>query len=113
MTDGLDLLKRCLMGGPMNRDQLAWAYSAERAVDLSTADRMARKDIEEARKTTEWGALILPDPYRIATSDEELAGFLASERRRGLSILVRVREQRRRGLEALRALPLRQGEMFR
>lgn len=107
----LDLLKSLLFRGPIERDRLAQAYAEARGLDLDSADRLARRDIEDARRTTDWGALILPDPYRLATSDEELAQFLGSERRRGLSILQRVRQQRRRGLDYLRALPLRQGRM--
>ena len=113
MTEPLDFIRSILHRGPIGRPELAQLYADEYQVDLDSADRIARKDIEEARRTTDWGALILPDPYRLATSDEELAQFLGSERRRGLSILQRVRQQRRRGLDYLRALPLKQGEMFR
>jgi hypothetical protein len=102
MTD-LERLRQLLLSGPCERAALAEAFGG---------DREARLLIEEARRTTDWGALILPDPYRLATSDDELAQFLGSERRRGLSILVRVRQQRRRGLDALRALPLRQGHLL-
>lgn len=109
MTEPLDLLRSILRRGPISRPELAQAYADEYRVDLDSADRMARKDIEDARRTTDWGALILPEPYRLATSPEELSEFLGSERRRGLSILQRVRQQRRRGLDYLRALPLRQG----
>jgi len=107
----LDLLRTLLHRGPIARDALAQAYADAHDTDPESADRLARKDIEEARRTTTWGALILPDPYRLATDEEELADFLASQRRRGLSILVGVRQQRRRGLDYLKALPLRQGRM--
>lgn len=108
----LGLLCSLLHRGPIERFELAKQYSEAHQVDIETADRMARKDIEEARRTTAWGALILPDPYRLATDEKELASFLASQRRRGLSILQGVREQRRRGLDYLKALPLRQGELL-
>jgi hypothetical protein len=108
----LELLRSLLHRGPIAREALAQAYADEHEIDLESADRMARKDIEDARRTTTWGALILPDPYRLATDEEELAAFLASQRRRGLSILQGVREQRRRGLDYLKALPLRQGELL-
>jgi hypothetical protein len=101
MTD-LERLRQLLLSGPCPRAELADHFG----------DREARLLIEEARRSTDWGALILPDPYRLATSDEELAAFLASERRRGLSILQRVRQQRRRGLDYLRALPLEQGRLI-
>lgn len=103
MTDDLDRLHSLLLSGPQDRAALAGAFGG---------DREARLLIEEARRSTDWGALILPDPYRLARTDVELAEFLASERRRGLSILHRVRQQRRRGLEYLRALPLRQGTLL-
>jgi hypothetical protein len=107
----LELLRSLLHRGPITRDALAQAYALAHETDTDSADRLARKDIEEARRTTEWGALILPDPYRLAIDEVELAAFLASQRRRGLSILQGVREQRRRGLEFLKALPLRQKRM--
>jgi len=108
----LEFLRSLLFRGPIARDALALIYAEAHGLDVDSADRLARKDIEDARRTTDWGALILPDPYRLATSDEELAQFLGSERRRGLSILQRVRQQRRRGLEFLKALPLRQACLF-
>jgi len=108
----LELLRSLLHNGPISRDELAQTYARHWQTDVDSADRMARRDIEEARRTTTWGALILPDPYRLATDERELAAFLASQRRRGLSILQGVREQRRRGLEYLQALPLRQGELL-
>ena len=101
--DDLERLRHLLLSGPCDRGFLAKTFGG---------DREARLLIEEARNSTDWGALILPDPYRLATSDEELAEFLGSERRRGLSILQRVRQQRRRGLDYLKALPLRQGNLF-
>jgi hypothetical protein len=108
----LELLCSLLHRGPIAREALAQAYADAYEIDPESADRVARKDIEEARRTTSWGALILPDPYRLAVDEKELAAFLASQRRRGLSILQGVREQRRRGLEFLKALPLRQGELL-
>jgi len=110
-TTDLELLCSLLHRGPIAREVLAQAYADAYEIDPESADRVARKDIEEARRTTAWGALILPDPYRLATDEAELAAFLASQRRRGLSILQGVREQRRRGLEFLKALPLRQKRM--
>ena len=107
----LGFLRSLLHRGPIERFELAKQYAQAHDVDMETADRMARKDIEDARRTTDWGALILPDPYRLATDENELARFLASQRRRGLSILQGVREQRRRGLDYLSALPLQQGRM--
>ena len=107
--DDLELLKRILTAGPIGRQELALAFARTYGCDLEPADRLARRAIERARSTTDWGALILPEPYRLAKTPEELAGFLASERHRGLTILARVREQRRRGLDALKALPLQQG----
>jgi hypothetical protein len=110
----LELLRSLLFRGPIARDALAQAYADAHDVDLESADRLARKDIEEARKTTDWGEMILSNPYRFAISEEDMAKmerFLASERRRGLSILMRVRRQRR-GLDRYKALPLRQGDLF-
>lgn len=109
----LEPLRTLLHRGPITRDALALAYAEAHGTDPETADRLARKDIEEARRTTGWGALIVPNPYRLAMSEDELEPFLRTQLSRGLEIIRGYREQKRRGLDYLKALPLRQGEMFR
>ena len=103
MPDDLTRLRWLLQRGPCDRAALADAFGG---------DREARLLIEEARRSTDWGALIIPDPYRLARTPDELQDFIGSQRRRALSILVGIRQQRRRGMDYLKALPLKQGELL-
>jgi hypothetical protein len=80
------------------------------------ADRKVRQAIENLRRHSELGALITASSgnsgYFIAQDARELEMSLAEDERRARSILARTSSQRQKGLEALRALPLRQRGLF-
>lgn len=103
----------------VSRPDLVWAMrTAGHLKDLSddVADRKVRAAIETLRRTHELGSLICGSSsasgYWLATTAVELEEVLSEEERRGRSILERVGQQRRRGLAAMKALPLEQGQLL-
>lgn len=125
-NDGLqeDVLAHLLAKGRgkasrIRRKDLVWAMkTCGHLKDLSddVADRRVRHAIAGLRRTHQLGALICgtssASGYWIANTVLELEDVLAEEDRRGRSILERVNRQRRQGLDAMRALPLKQGELL-
>ncbi len=103
----------------ITRQDLVWAMrTSGHLTGLSddVADRKVRQAIAHLRRTHEFGALICgtssASGYWIASTALELEDVLAEEDHRGRTILERVNHQRKRGLDALRALPFQQGRLL-
>ena len=114
------LLAKCRgKASRIRRKDLVWAMkTCGHLKDLSddVADRRMRHAISGLRRNHELGSLICGSSsasgYWIANTALELEEVLAEEDHRGRSILERVNQQRRRGLDAMRALPLEQGRLL-
>lgn len=115
-----ELLARCRAhAGAVSRRELVRAMRAIghlRDLSEDVADRQIRAAINKLRRTHPLGALIASSSsgagYRIALTAEELEAVLAEDERRAHSILQRTSIQRRKGLDALRALPYQQGRLL-
>ncbi len=114
------LLVKCQgKGSRVTRKHLVEAMRARGHLkDLSddVADRQVRQALADLRRGHKLGALICgtssASGYWIARSAPELEQVVVEQEHRGRSILEGASRQRRNGLEALRALPLEQGELL-
>ncbi|HAM40242.1 MAG TPA: hypothetical protein DCP69_02615 [Candidatus Omnitrophica bacterium] len=119
-----EMVKRVLLGhvgeaNPIRREQLAHEVVGRLGLGSeapSDMDRRCRRAVEWLRRNDRMGALIAsvasPAGYWIVGSAEELERSLAQRERAAKTALQTCSLQRRRGLEALKALPLEQGQLF-
>jgi len=119
-----EMVKRVLMGhvgeaNPIRREQLAHEVASRLNLGPDAPagmDRMCRRALEWLRRNDRLGALIAsvasPAGYWIVGTAEELERSLAQRERAAKTALQTCSLQRRRGLEALKALPLEQGQLF-
>jgi len=118
------MVKRVLLGhvgeaNPIRREELAHEVSSRLGLGSEASvgmDRRCRRAVEWLRRNDRLGALIAsvasPAGYWIVGTAEELERSLVQRERAAKTALQTCSVQRQRGLEALKALPLEQGQLF-